>query len=95
MRTKIHQNKRAILFMACLTQFERNPSSQVPPDDLSIAGSAPQARVDPRLIRLPVIDATDNRVVWHGVWAEPARRLLGRSQSMSARSGSYGSEGCR
>jgi hypothetical protein len=49
--------------MAFLTQFERNPSSQVPPDDLSIAGSAPQARVDPRLIRLPVIDATDNRFV--------------------------------
>jgi hypothetical protein len=100
--------------MAFLTQFERNASSQVAPD-LNIAGTASQARVDPRLIRLPAIDATDYRfarlstieelrkeefprlcrtirayIVWHAVWAEAARRLPGRSQSMSARSGSYG-----
>ena len=53
---------RAILFMAFLTQFERKASSQVAPDDLSIASTAPQARVDPQLIMLPAIDATDYRV---------------------------------
>jgi ligand-binding sensor domain-containing protein/signal transduction histidine kinase len=72
---KIHQKElrmtRAILFIALLMQLERTASSQVAPHDLNKlldkgyvttpAGAVPQANVDPRPIRFPVIDATDNR----------------------------------
>jgi hypothetical protein len=62
---------RAILFFAFLMQPPRAASSQVATYDLNkpvdrryitaLAATVPQANVDPRPIRFPVIDATDNR----------------------------------
>jgi ligand-binding sensor domain-containing protein len=62
---------RAVLFVSFLMQLARLASSQAAPDNLNkavkrghvtgFAGAVPQARVEPRLIRLPVVDGTDNR----------------------------------
>jgi ligand-binding sensor domain-containing protein/signal transduction histidine kinase len=62
---------RAILFIAFLMELARPASSQVPPHDLNKAadkryvttlpGPVPQASVNPRLVKLPMIDGTDVR----------------------------------
>ena len=62
---------RAVLFIAFLMQPARTASSQVAPHDLTkavekgyiaaLAGAVLQARVDPRPVRLPIIDGTDVR----------------------------------
>ena len=64
---------RAILFIAFLMELVRLASSQVAHHDLNkavdkhrittLAGTAPEAREDPRPIQIPVIDGTDIRFV--------------------------------
>src|SRR5258708_38676532 len=53
----------AILFIALLMQSGRTVCSQVTPQTLTkpLDGAVPQARVDPRTIRIAVIDGTENR----------------------------------
>ena len=61
----------AILFTVVLMQAARTANSQVAPHDLTkaveksyitaLAGAVPQARVNPRPARLPIIDGTDVR----------------------------------
>jgi ligand-binding sensor domain-containing protein len=63
--------KRAILFIVLLVQPGRAASSQVAPHNLNkpvdrghittLAGTVPQASVDPLPIRLPIVDGRDIR----------------------------------